>query len=244
MEEFRILQATLAVRKEPSHRAELVNQLLFGEKFIILEQDQCWMKIESSHDQYLGWVEEKINLEPQTGIDFKYIISKALAYINYREDIVLLPFGARCPSYMLKHNSNKNDYLQTNLSIEQSIDLIKSQFLHSPYLWGGRTVMGIDCSGLTQLFGCCIGVNLKRDAWQQAEEAKPFVEKNDLKLGDLVFFKNENDHITHVGIYLSEDKILHASGRVRIDLLSNNGIVNGQTGKLTHVVASYKSLVM
>lgn len=240
--EYRILQATLAVRKEPNHRSELINQLLFGERFKLIEEHKNWYKISSTHDGYSGWVEDRILIEPYVKMEMSYLITKALAHINYREDIVMLPFGSRCPVYMLKHNSNKSDFISRALKINEAVELIKSQFLNAPYLWGGRTALGIDCSGFTQLYARCLGVELDRDAWQQALQGELVNSKDELKSGDLIFFKNESDKITHVGIYLGDGKIMHASGRVRIDLLNMEGIINGQTGKLTHRLVSFRRI--
>ncbi|NOT38816.1 MAG: C40 family peptidase [Saprospiraceae bacterium] len=240
--EYRLLQATLAIRKEPNHKSELVNQLLFGERFKIKEDSNGWYKIESTHDNYIGWAEDKILIEPYIKVEISYLITKAIAFVNYREDIMQLPFGSRCPTYMLKHNSNKNDFISRALSVTDAIQLMKTQFLHAPYLWGGRTVLGIDCSGFTQLYARCLGIELDRDAWQQALQGKLVNTKEELSSGDLIFFKSESDKITHVGIFLGEGKIMHASGRVRIDLINMEGIINSQTGKLTHRLVNFRRI--
>ncbi|MBK7084827.1 MAG: C40 family peptidase [Flavobacteriales bacterium] len=114
------------------------------------------------------------------------------------------------------------------------IDAYMHPFLGAPYLWGGRTPTGVDCSGLTQMLFMLMGIYLPRDAYQQAEEGDP-VELVDLaEPGDLAFFDNAEGRITHVGIVLPERRILHASGRVRIDALDQEGIFDAEQGKYSH----------
>jgi cell wall-associated NlpC family hydrolase len=116
-------------------------------------------------------------------------------------------------------------------------------YLHSPYLWGGRTPFGIDCSGFTQMVYKLAGIKLKRDAWQQAEQGSLIHLVDEARQGDLAFFDNDEGRIIHVGIVLPNNKIIHASGKVRLDSLDHHGIFNQETKKYTHNLRLIKRFV-
>ncbi|MFL5753049.1 MAG: C40 family peptidase, partial [Bacteroidia bacterium] len=114
------------------------------------------------------------------------------------------------------------------------------QFLNAPYLWGGRSIMGIDCSGFTQLVYKLNGYKLPRDAYQQAELGTPLSFVEEAEAGDLAFFDNEEGRITHVGIVLSDQRIIHASGKVRIDKFDHYGIFHSDRRKYSHLLRVIK----
>jgi hypothetical protein len=117
------------------------------------------------------------------------------------------------------------------------------KYINAPYQWGGKSPFGIDCSGFTQMVFKICGYKLLRDSSQQANQGKSVKEFGQAKPGDLAFFKNAEDKITHVGILLAEEKIIHASGRVRIDQLTAEGIVNSETKNLSHTFSHLRRIL-
>lgn len=236
------------VRKEPDHRAEMVTQWLFGETAEVLERKPNWSRLLFDHDGYEGWVDNK-QLEachtPNLDPDLRVIDQSTVVDLGERQ--VLLPYGAVVPFYeegtILWQDRRVPVSAVTNhrpdLERADLLELYLHPFLGAPYLWGGRTPSGVDCSGLTQLVFILMGIYLPRDAHQQAAEGDA-VELLDLsEPGDLAFFEDPEGRIVHVGIILTrseEDdlRIAHSSGRVRIDKLDHQGIYDVEAGAYTH----------
>ena len=117
------------------------------------------------------------------------------------------------------------------------------QFLNAPYLWGGRSLFGIDCSGLVQMAYKLKNIRLKRDASQQAEQGEAVASLEEAEPGDLAFFENEVGRICHVGILIDRQKILHCSGRVRNDLIDQQGIFHNDLHEYTHKLKMIRRII-
>lgn len=246
--------AIVPVRFEPSDRSEIVSQILFGEHFEILEQQNQWSKIKIQFDAYEGWVDSK-QYQLITEANYDLLCSNTpilnadlIDYITSPNNLLLpIPLGA---SLTFLSNTEINisnfEFEGTRTSgIKPKNGLISTAFmyLNAPYLWGGKTPFGIDCSGFTQMVYKLNGYKIQRDASQQAlqGDALSFIEESEP--GDLAFFDNEEGNIIHVGIIMENNYIIHASGKVRIDRLDHLGIYNPELNKHTHKLRVIKKII-
>ncbi|MBP1225217.1 C40 family peptidase [Flavobacterium sp. 1355] len=246
--------AIVPVRSEPSDRSEIVTQLLFGEHIEILERQNQWSKIKIQFDDYQGWVDSKqyqiISEANYNQLSNEAIILNAdlIDYITAPNNLLLpIPLGA---SLSFLNNSEINtsnfDFEGTKTSgVKPKNALIATAFmyLNAPYLWGGKTPFGIDCSGFTQMVYKLNGYKIHRDASQQALEGEPLSFIEESEVGDLAFFDNEEGNIIHVGIIMENNYIIHASGKVRIDRLDHLGIYNPELNKHTHKLRVIKKII-
>jgi hypothetical protein len=228
----------------------MVTQLLFGETFTIINKTNRWAQIITSTDNYSCWINDK-QYKSLTTSQFTYInansfflVADVISVIEDKLSNLHFPVvaGSVLPCFeednfeILNEKYNyegevvKKDILQNGKAIVNKA----IEFLNAPYLWGGKSILGIDCSGFTQLVYRLNGINLLRDAYQQAEQgvALSFLEES--KPGDLAFFDNEEGKIIHVGILMGNNKIIHASGKVRIDSIDHYGIFNQEINDYTH----------
>jgi len=246
--------AIIPLRFEPSDRSEIVSQVLFGEHFEILEQLKQWCRIRMQYDDYEGWIDFKqLQLISESSFnrlsDDTIILNADLIDYITAPNNVLIPIPLASSLSFIHHkdiNIASFDFEGTKTSGEKTKEhLIKSAFmyLNAPYLWGGKTPFGIDCSGFTQMVYKLNGYKLLRDASQQSTqgEALSFIEESEA--GDLAFFDNEEGKIIHVGIIMDDNYIIHASGKVRVDRLDHLGIFNAETNKHTHKLRVIKKII-
>lgn len=239
------------VRKEPDDRAEQVSQWLFGETADVLEINDKWALLRFHHDGYQGWADRKQMQAATDGVDLKPVRStEQFMHVNTASGAMVIPFGAVLPAYSAglfqlgverlafpgRTNATPNGHAVMRVLA------LKDQWLNTPYLWGGRSPFGVDCSGLTQMLYLVGGVQLPRDAWQQAAEGRPVEGLAKAASGDLAFFSNEAGRIIHVGIVLEGSTILHASGRVRLDRLDEEGIFVVAERRHSHRLAFIRRL--
>lgn len=237
------------LRLEPSDRSELVSQVLYGDFFKVLEQRKSWSKIRLAFDSYEGWIDNKQYMEiqedqynilyasnPKLSIDLVEFIQDK----NNQLHPILL--GSALNSLSILNHTHDGNTIE---GLQPKEHLIETAFLYlnSPYLWGGKTPFGIDCSGFTQMVYKLNGHKLLRDASQQATQGEPLSFIEESEPGDLAFFDNNEGHIIHVGIIMSDNYIIHAHGKVRIDRLDHYGIYNVDKKMHTHKLRVIKKII-
>jgi len=243
------------VRKEPSDRSEMVTQLLFGETCEVMETEGSWSKIKTDYDRYTGWVDTKQvtrldDEEAQKLSDSPLSVSSDLVQLVINgQEIIPVVLGSSLPFYYGKKFfiGEKEFSFDGNVKTMTGPDASKIvenafMYINAPYLWGGRSPLGLDCSGFTQMVFKLSGIKLLRDAFDQSGQGKK-ISFEDAKEGDLAFFRNDDNRVVHVGIILSNNRIIHASGKVRIDKLDEEGIFNEETGKHSHKLAVIRRIL-
>lgn len=259
MELYHVCRIAVApLRKEPSDRSEIVSQLLFGDRVVMLEKIEKWCLVRTYHDNYEGWMDHKQLqqiTEQQYNDEQSYQYLTAVNFDNRLIDdadtIYYLSPGSTLPFYQdgychlgdQRFEVKTEPFIPNVAEFAANVEQTAKFFLNSPYLWGGRTFFGIDCSGFSQIVYKLLGMNIRRDASQQVEQGDLVDFLASAKLGDLAFFDNDEGKIIHVGLMLGNDKIIHSAGKVRIDPIDNQGIYNMELDRYTHKLRVIKRFV-
>lgn len=234
------------IRKEEAHRSEMVSQLLFGEIAEVVEQTKLFTHIRCIYDGYEGWCQSSQLVsvdDEQAQNNTERLTGEWDTPIIFNGDTMHIPLGSSLG--LLQNNKasiGKHIFSYDGQTCDPSTAMISKdalsqrayQYLNTPYLWGGRSVFGIDCSGFVQQVFRFFGMPLPRDAYQQAATGEVVGFLQEANCGDLAYFDNEEGRITHVGLLLNSDTIIHSSGRVRVDKIDSMGIISGETGERTH----------
>ena len=255
--------STLSVipcRAEPADSAEQVSQILFGEYYEVKEKRKKWIRIVCGIDGYGCWIDVKQHYP--IDIKFAELLQKqkfiptslemaGLAIRESDQSITPILLGSSLPflndgSFKIGKEHYSFEGLAQLKAEKKNLELLVQNammYINTPYLWGGRHPFGIDCSGLVQVCYKMIGINLPRDAYQQASmgHALSFIEES--QPGDLAFFDNDEGKIIHVGILLEDNYIIHASGKVRIDRIDHQGIYNNDHSDYSHRLRIIKRII-
>lgn len=248
----------IPVRKEPSEQAEMVSQLLFGDTFDIVENVERWTRIKMHDDAYEGWIDSKLivnlldkEVESWEKADKWVVPAPFIKVVSEPDKTTHFISGGSTIYFNSSDMGNftigkKEYYLSSGYSSAKpngSIADSANAFINAPYLWGGRSFFGIDCSGFTQVVYKLAGCSIPRDASQQVALGSIVSFVEEAVLGDLAFFDNEEGNITHVGLCLGKGEIIHASGRVRVDKLDHQGIFDEESKTYSHKLRVIKRLL-
>jgi hypothetical protein len=244
--------SVIPLRADANDRSEQVSQVLFGEMFEIKEWKENWVQIVTSFDNYTGWIGR-----------LQFLMLGHLAYKRFRQTPPPLTYRPVTQAWKMANNSvlylpagsslaflegttcrigNEQFEIIGEIGETENLIVTATSFLNSPYLWGGRTHFGIDCSGFTQAVFILKGVNLHRDASMQVEQGYAVEAIHDSKLGDLAFFANNEGKVVHVGMMLNNEKIIHASGKVKMDVIDEKGIYSDELSRYTHKLSEIRRL--
>ena len=236
------LLPVIPMRKKKQDSSEMINQILFGETFKIIKKETQWSYISLTHDHYKGWICNKQYKNLKRIPKNNTIANKKNCNIKVNNINQQLILGSFVPNDSIKKEFN----IKCNLNFRELENKkkwfknITKKYLNTPYLWGGRTTTGIDCSGFTQIVYRFFNINLPRDSQEQEKKGKKIYSLQESKLGDLAFFtKSNSKKISHVGILLAANKIIHASGKVKINDIDETGIIENK--KYTHKLHSIKN---
>jgi len=265
------LLSIVPVRREPTHKAEMCTQLLFGELYTVLQTENDWLKVKLEYDGYEGWISVKSHASITVN-DFDSLsdtsarctldLVQLVTNETKKEQFPVL-YGSSLPgleefsmqlagqtftydgqvSMISDFEEDDQDGPENMMELKHDLMQSSMQFLGAPYLWGGRSLFGIDCSGLVQMAYKLKNIRLKRDASQQAEQGEPVNSLEEAEPGDLVFFENEEGKISHVGLLADRQKVLHCSGKVRLDIIDQQGIFHNELHEYTHKLKMIRRII-
>ena len=245
--------SAITLKADSNHKSEQISQVLFGEIYELLDQTADWYKIKTAHDNYEGWIHRKHHCSISAA-EFENIknntseISLELlgsVKNSSGKTFCNIPIGSSLPFFdRANFKINGTDYYFSGARSTQNKSKLSEYaklYCNTPYLWGGRTPMGIDCSGFVQMTYKLCGISLPRDSWQQEQVGTRINSLAEAKENDLVFFGDETK-INHVGMLLDNKTVIHASGKVKIEQIDEKGIIGNEEKDYTHFLKSVKRI--
>ena len=255
------LHSVVPVRAEAREGAEQNTQMLFGELCAILEEQLRWVRIRLESDGQEGWADAKM-ICPMKSEEYKShktalktaaTVAMPMAYAVSENNGQTIPLTAG--TKLTNYQDGRFEVLGVGFRIDPSMVITKSLdfneqnllqavrfFLNIPYLWGGKNAMGMDCSGFTQIVMSLFGKNLPRNASEQVTCGRMISALSKAKAGDLVFFDHEDGKISHVGIVIDPERVIHCSGRVKVEKLDETGVFNAEAGSYSHHLVTIRRI--
>ncbi len=248
----------VSVRQEPADQAEQVTQLLFGDHYTVIGRsaNEKWLRIRTYFDEYEGWIDARqhhlISREYFDHInhaDFK-ITTDLTSTLLYNKAPQMVLIGSIIPISSSELFKMEEQFAfngeAKNIGQRREFEFLRSiaqKYLNSPYQWGGKSPFGIDCSGFVQMTFKICGYKLPRDASQQVNHGKAVESLADSRQGDIAFFTNDEGKVSHTGILAGDKKIIHASGKVRIDPVTEDGIQHAESKLITHRLSAIRRVM-
>ncbi|PIE50457.1 MAG: hydrolase Nlp/P60 [Flavobacteriales bacterium] len=212
----------------------MISQLLYGEKVSVMAEEKGFVKVMTLFDSVEAWVDKRhlTMISEEECDDENQRVCRESFYASGEEGQQLVLLGSEL--------MGRKQELKTEVS-----EIVKTahQLLNTPYLLGGRSVMGFDASGFIQMVFKVNGMSLPREVDKQSEMGESLFFLGENQAGDLAFFENEHGDICHVGLMLEDNRIIHVHDRVRIDQLDSSGIFNADEKRHTHKLRFVKRLI-